>query len=98
MIGTIHKYNVAWTETKVIMSDKDMTERDALAEAFPDATLQPCPFHVLRCFGRELTIDAMSIRSAERSLSLDLLQKLPYSRTEEIYEITRKQLHVVGLV
>ena len=50
------------------MTDKDITERDALAKAFPDATLQLCPFHVLRCFGRELTIDAMSIRSAERSL------------------------------
>ena len=63
------------------MTDKDIIERDALAEAFPDATLQLCPFHVLRCFGRELTIDAMSIRLAERSLSLDLLQKLSYSRT-----------------
>ena len=36
MIGTFQKYNAAWTETKVIMTDKDMTERDALAEAFPD--------------------------------------------------------------
>ena len=98
MIGTFQKYNAAWTETKVIMTDKDMTERDALAEAFPDATLQLCLFHVLRCFGREVTIDAMSIRSAERSLALDLSQKLAYSRTEEIYKVTRKQLHDVGLV
>ena len=50
------------------MTDNDITERDALAKAFPDATLQLCPFHVLRCFGRVLTIDAMSIRSAKRSL------------------------------
>ena len=68
MIGTFQKYNVAWTKTKVIMTDKDITERDALTEAFPDATLQLCPFYVLRSFGRELTIDAMSIRSADRSL------------------------------
>ena len=40
----------------------------------------------------------MSIRLAERSLSLDLLQKLAYSRTEEIYEVRRKQLNDVGLV
>ena len=40
----------------------------------------------------------MSIRLAESSLSLDLFQKLAYSRTEEIYEVTRKQLHDVGLV
>ena len=64
MIGTFQKYNVAWTDPKVIMTDKDVTEMDALAKAFPDATLQLCPFHVLRCFGRVLTIDAMSIRSA----------------------------------
>ena len=68
MIGTFQKYNVAWTETKVIMIDKDIIEKDVLAKAFPDATLQLCPFHVLRCFGRVLTIDAMSIRSAERTL------------------------------
>ena len=59
MIGTFQKYNAAWTETKVIMTDKDLTERDTLAEAFPDATLQLCLFHALRCFGREITIDAM---------------------------------------
>ena len=61
MIVTFQKYNAAWTETNVIVTNKDMTERDALAEAFPDATLQLCLFHVLRCLGREVTIDAMSI-------------------------------------
>ena len=81
------------------MTNKNMTERDALAEVFPDATLQFCLFHVLRCFGREnMRIDSISIRSAERRLALDLLQKLAYSRTEEIYEITRKQFNDVGLV
>ena len=59
MIGTFQKYNAAWTETKVIITDKDITERDALAEAFPDATLQLCLFHVLKCVGREMTIDAI---------------------------------------
>ena len=68
IIGTFQKYNVPWTETKVIMTDKDITERDALAKAFPDATLQLCPFHVLRWYERELTIDSMLIRSAKRSL------------------------------
>ena len=50
MIGTLQKYNAASTETKVIMTDKDMTERDTLAEVFPDATLQL--FHMLKSFGR----------------------------------------------
>ena len=98
MITTFQIHNPTWTETNVIMTDKDMTERDVLQEAFPNATLQLCLFHVLRCFRREVTTEAMAIRSAERTLVLDILQKLAYSPSEEIYELTRKQLHDTNLV
>lgn len=54
------------------MTDKDMNERDVLPEAFPNATLQLCLFHELRTYGREITIKAMSIRSVERSVALDI--------------------------
>ena len=42
IIGTFQKYNAAWTKTNITMTDKDMIERDDLAEAFPDVTLQLC--------------------------------------------------------
>ena len=73
MVRIFKKHNTSWPATKVIMTDKDMNERDTLSEEFPDASRQLCLFHVLRTFGREITVEAMSIRSAERSLVLDLL-------------------------
>ena len=78
------------------MTDKDMNERDVLSEAFPNATLQLCLFHVLRTFGREITVEAMSIRSAERSVALDILQKIAYSSSAETYEANRKLLNDTG--
>ena len=76
MVNVFQKHNSKWTETNVIMTDKDMNERDVLQEAFPDATLQLCLFHVLRCFRREVTIEAMAIWSAERALVHDFYRSL----------------------
>ena len=98
MITTFHKHNPIWTKTNVIMTDKDMTERDVIQKAFPNATLQLCLFHVLRCFRLKVTTEAMAIRSAERAFILNILQKLTYSCSEEIYELTRKKLHDIDLV
>ena len=78
------------------MTDKDMNERDVLSEAFPNATLQLCLFHVLRTFGREITVEAMSIRSSEHSVALDILQKIAYSSSAEAYEANRKLLNDTG--
>ena len=54
MIGTFQKYNVAWTETKVIMTDKDITERDALAKAFPDATFTTLSISCVKMFWKRV--------------------------------------------
>ena len=42
-VEAFKKYNSSWTQTKVIMSDKDFTERDAFAGCFPDAKLMSVP-------------------------------------------------------
>ena len=91
MVMIFKKYN-SWFATKVIMTHEDMNERDTLSKGFPDTALQLCKVHALRTFGREITTEAMSIRSTERSLTLDLLQKLAYSKSEEVYESNKKQL------
>ena len=96
MVRIFKKHNTSWPATKVIMTDKDMNERNTLSEEFPEAALQLCLFHVLRTFGREITTEAMSIRSAERILVLDLLQKLAYSKSEEVYESNKQQLNDTG--
>ena len=96
MVNTFKKHNSAYCSTRVIMTDKDRNERDVLSEAFPNATLQLCLFHVLRTFGREITVEAMSIRSAERSVALDILQKIAYSSSAEAYETNRKLLNHTG--
>ena len=72
MVYVFKEHNSAYCSTRVIMTDKDMDERDVLSEAFPNATLQLCLFHVLRIFRREVTVEATSIRSAERSVALDI--------------------------
>ena len=80
----------------MIITDKDLNERDVLSEAFPNATLPLCPFRVLHTFGREITVEAMLIRSAERSVALDILQKITYSSSAQAYEANRKLLNDTG--
>lgn len=53
------KHNPQWTSIRVLMSDKDMIERDTLAKFFPDSQLLICLFHTFRSFRREITIDKM---------------------------------------
>ena len=48
------------------MTDKDMTERVMIKLEIPQASLQICLFHVLRTFGREITINKMGITSGEK--------------------------------
>ena len=93
MVNVFKEHNSAYGSTRVIMTDKDLNERDVLSETFPNATLQLCLFHVLRTFGREVTVEAMSIRSAERSVALDILQKITYSSSAQAYEANRKLLN-----
>ena len=50
MVRIFKKHNTSWPATKVIMTDKDMSERNTLSEEFPEAALQLCLFHVLRTF------------------------------------------------
>ena len=50
MVGIFKKYNRQWKTTHVLMTDKDMTERDVLAAEFPSAELIIYPFHTFHSF------------------------------------------------
>ena len=86
MMSIFKKYNDKWQSVRVLMADKDMTERDTLATAFPDAVILICLFHTLRSFRREITMEKMGITSGQRSMCLEMLQQFAYCTSEEAYQ------------
>lgn len=86
MVNAFKKHNSKWESVRVIMADKDMTEREVFAAAFPNADLLICLYHTFRSFRREIVTDKLGITSGERNMCLDILQRMAYSKTEEEYE------------
>ena len=71
------------TRTKCIMDDKEMTERNVLAEKISNAVLMICLFHILRTFrheisSHEISSDKMGVNAAQRIAVLDIISKLVY--------------------
>ena len=79
------EHNAAWKSIRVIMTDKDITERHVLSCSFPQAELLICLFHTFRSFKREISTEKMGITSGQRNMCLDLLQQMAYSPTEDKY-------------
>ncbi|PFX12216.1 Zinc finger SWIM domain-containing protein 1 [Stylophora pistillata] len=75
------KHNPSWDKTKVVMSDKDFTERDVFKACFRAASLNICLNHTMRSFRREMTCEKMGITSAERLRVLELLSSLAYFKS-----------------
>ena len=85
VIENFKQKNPQWEHTRVLMADKDMTEREVLSTKFPNAQLLICLFHTLRSFRREISTEKLGITSGQRSLCLELLQQMAYAQSEEIY-------------
>ena len=85
-VGVFKKFNPSWSETKVVMSDKDFSEREAFTKCFPGASLNICLYHTLRSFRREITCEKMGISSDERYRCLEILTELAYSRSSKEFE------------
>ena len=86
MIDFFKKENSNWKSIRVLMGDKDLSQRDVLARCFPSATLQICLFHTFRSFWREITTEKMVITPGQRNMSLELRQQLAYSTSVEKYQ------------
>ena len=71
------------------MSDKDIGERDVIKKCLPNVSVLICLFHTLRSFRREVTCEKMGISSGQRTLCLELIQKMAYARSHDEY----KNLH-----
>jgi zinc finger SWIM domain-containing protein 3 len=86
MINIFKNNNPNWMSIRVLMGDKDLTQRDVLAQAFPSANLLICLFHTFRSFRREITAERMGITSGQRVMCLEILQQLAYSTSEIKYQ------------
>ena len=57
MMETFKKNNLHWVNIRVVMADKDISEREILKGSFPQADILICLFHTLRSFRREITCE-----------------------------------------
>ena len=85
MITFFKKYNSMWPSVRVVMSDKDITERDVIATEFPNAQLLICLFHCFQSFRRQITVNKLGITPGQRDLCLDLVQQMAYAPNETAY-------------
>ena len=92
MVNTFKKCNMKWEKIRVVMADKDIGERDVLKQCLPNSSILICLFHTLRSLRREITCQKMGITPGQRSLSLELLQKMAYASTESEYSNLYGQL------
>ncbi|XP_065320998.1 uncharacterized protein LOC135928456 [Gordionus sp. m RMFG-2023] len=72
---------------KVIIGDKDLADRQALFESFPNANIQICIFHVMCSFRSEITTLKRNITGEDVVTVLTTLQKLVYARSESEYNM-----------
>ena len=91
MFNTLRTRNSEMSRVRVIVTDKDLKERQVLRQCFPTANLLLCLFHTLRTFRREVTCERMGISGGQRSTSLELMQKLAYAGSEESYKSLYEQ-------
>jgi zinc finger SWIM domain-containing protein 3 len=85
MLRFFKTHNHKAGDIKVVMGDKDLTERDVIKEELPHAQLLICLYHTLRTFRREVTCEKLGVTSAERMAVLEILSKLVYAHSEQEY-------------
>lgn len=72
------------SKIKVVMTDKDSTERGALATVFPTAKLHICRFHSLQIFQRFLA--SQSLTKAEKEQCSTFFLDFVYCLSEDHYQ------------
>lgn len=85
-LETFKRENPSWINVKCIMTDKDLNEREVIKNCFPNANRIICVFHTLKIFHREISCQKLGITPNQRTLSLELIQKLVYSKTDNDYQ------------
>ena len=91
MVETFKNHNDEWKRIRVLMANKDIGERDVLKQPLPNASVLICLFHTLRSFRREITCEKMGITAGQRTMCLDLVQKMAYAMSEAEYDLLHDQ-------
>lgn len=97
MAQAFKSHNANWSQTTVIISDKDFVERAVFQREFPEARLMICLFHTLRSLRREVTCDKLGLLPGERDHALEILTNLAYSFSADQYADNYKDLTTSGL-
>ena len=92
MVDSFKSHNESWSKTRVVMSDKDLKEREVVKKSFPGVDVLICLFHTLRTFRREITTEKMGITAGQRTTCLEYVQKLAYASSLEEYNKLYEQL------
>ena len=66
---------------QIVFTDKDLSERSAITSVFPGVKLRLCRFHVLRSFGREVTVSNYNITTQEKKAYCKTFQKMVYAKS-----------------
>ncbi|XP_057336089.1 MATH and LRR domain-containing protein PFE0570w-like [Microplitis mediator] len=87
MMDSFKKCHPSWEKIKCVMTDKDLTERDAIRSSLlpVEVNLIMCAFHTLRTFNREITTEKRRITPTERDEAKRILQQMVYAETEDRY-------------
>ena len=78
--------NASLSKIKVVLADKDMTERDALVDKLLQS-LFCYAFLTLRSFRSEISTEKNGISIGERYMCLKLLHILAYSGSRQEYDL-----------
>ena len=92
MMETFKKHDLNWDRICILMADKDIGERDVLKQCLPNSSVLICLFHALCSFRREITCEKMGITSGQRTLCLELVQRMAYASTKSEYSCLYDQL------
>ncbi|XP_065315367.1 uncharacterized protein LOC135924243 [Gordionus sp. m RMFG-2023] len=92
MCDIMKYHNNNLTKLEVIVADKDMADRSAFYESFPAVNIHICIFHALRIFKREITAEKRKITTSEVKTVLEILGKMVYSKTEDVYNYLYEKL------
>lgn len=92
MLDIFKQNNNDWHRTTVIIGDKDFADRAVYIEKMPQVILQICLYHVLTTFHREVTTTKRDISAPQRTAALEIIQRIVYSQSEEVYQSAYDEL------
>jgi len=82
---TFKKLIPASINSRLYITDKDMTKRKAIKEVFQNINLSICLFHTLKTFNREITCEKQCITPSQRDQCKKVFQDMCYATTEDCY-------------